>query len=88
MDSMPCPIWGDNVTVWATELSGAGVRRLESPRAGGKYEITVQAMTQLAGLCLTDAHRQLLTDWLNAQRAADPETVPLLEMPTIRQISG
>lgn len=64
MKYLPCRIW--NIAASGESLSDRDVERINSPRAGGWYLITLEAITRLPQL--DDRVKARLTTWLVDQR--------------------
>ena len=79
-----CPIWGTPATLFPTARAAA-VFNIDSDRAGGKYEISLQLLAQIVNgsLTFTDQDKIAVTEWLAAQRAAG-EDPPVLTDEVIR----
>ena len=79
-----CPIWGTPAMMLAT-TSQTAVWRIDSSRAGGKYEISLQLLTELVNgtFVFTEQHREAIAAWLGVQRAAGID-IPLLTDEVLR----
>ena len=89
MGSAVCPIWGSPATLLSTGRAVAAIR-IDSPRAGGTYEITLQAEQILAPATsiVTNDDRVAITNWLKSQRSGDNENPPILTRDVIREVTG
>ena len=87
MERTDCPIWGSAATLLSPGRYAA-VRRIDSSRAGGVYEITFQADELLARPDLVTAdHREAITKWLNSQRVGGDDNPPVLTREVIREVT-
>lgn len=69
LDNDKCPIWGTSAKIWAS--SGTDGRFVDSKRAGGVYDISRHAETNLRGA--DDEFRARLTTWIVDQHKAGIE---------------
>ena len=73
-----CPIWGTAAMMLAATRSAA-VYRIDSSRAGGKYEISLQLLAEIVNgsITFTKRDRKAITGWLAVQRAGGVD-IPVL----------
>jgi len=83
-----CPVWGTPATLLPTTRPAA-VFVIDSKRAGGKYEISVQLLAEIVNgtLRFTEQDRETVTKWLADQRAADT-ALPVLTDKVVRNLIG
>ncbi|MDE0025108.1 MAG: hypothetical protein OXP69_11920 [Spirochaetaceae bacterium] len=81
-----CPIWGTPAKVLPTARAAA-VFVIDSQRAGGKYEISRQLLTEIVtgSLRLAEQDRDAVTQWLSDQRAAGVD-LPVLTVEVMRNL--
>ena len=81
-----CPIWKTPATLFPTTRAAA-VFDSDSPRAGGRYEISLQLLSELVNgsLILAEKEREAVTEWLADERAAGRE-VPVLTGKVVRNL--
>lgn len=81
-----CPIWGTPAKVVPTARAAA-VFVIDSQRAGGKYEISRQLLTEFVtgSLRLAEQDRDAVTQWLSDQRAAGVD-LPVLTVEVMRNL--
>ena len=79
-----CPILGTPAVLLAATRSAA-VYRIDSPRAGGKYEISLQLLTEIVNgsVTFTDRDREAITGWIAIQRAGGVD-LPVLTREVVR----
>ncbi len=69
LDRTKCPIWGTELKEGTQHISSRGVYRFNSPRAGGKMEISLEAMEDYLGddplgNPLSVAQKAMLSRWI------------------------
>lgn len=79
-----CPIWETPASVGGEKIFTHDVKRVDSPRAGGQYEISMEAESCLPRL--DDRAKARLTSWLVDQRRLGNEW-PEVQMETL-EIEG
>ena len=81
-----CPIWGTPARLLPTARAAA-VFVIHSQRAGGKYEISLQLLTEIVtgSLTLGEQDREAVTQWLTDQRAAGVD-LPMLTVEVMRNL--
>jgi hypothetical protein len=79
-----CPVWGTPAMMFPPSRSAA-VYGIDSPQAGGKYEISLQLMAELVNrsIVLTDAQKEAVTAWLADQKTAGRD-IPVLTSEVVR----
>ena len=81
-----CPISGSPATLLA-QPKIAAIERFDSPKAGGVYDITLQAKQILTMDIITADIKEAITTWLKTQRS-DNDNPPLLTRAAIREATG
>ena len=81
-----CPIWGTPATLFPTARPAA-VFGINSERAGGKYEMSIQLLAEIltGSLTIRDQDRETVTQWLNDQRAAGVD-IPVLTVEVVHNL--
>ena len=81
-----CPIWGTPATLLPTTRPAA-IFVIDSQRAGGKYEISLQLLADIVNgtLRFTEQDREVVTQWLADQRAASI-ALPVLTANVVRNL--
>ena len=79
-----CPVWGTPATNFPTTRNAA-VFGIDSPRAGGRYEISLSLFAELMNksITLTEEEREAITGWLAHERSVSPG-LPVLTSEVVR----
>ena len=85
--SFLCPIWSTPSKLLPSSTSTALVFTIDSPDAGGKYEITFQLLAEIMsrGVVLTEHDKEAINHWLAGQRDAGVD-MPLLTDEVVRKL--
>ena len=79
-----CPVWGTPASLFPTARKAA-VFGIDSPQAGGKYEISLQLLAELVNgsVTFTEQDKEAITQWLAVHRAEGSD-LPVLTDDVVR----